>query len=527
MNQKTKPSKKETVDPHEGMDHGNHQVDPHAGMDHSSHQATMGSVNHGAHGMHQMGQSSSLPYFSILLFLIIGLFFYRRSKLEFRSSSWRFNLFESSPLKRMVRSKYFIFSVRFVPAMLFLLVLATGFWGSARGNLAAPFTWLFWWTLLIFFVAFAGKIFCMSCPWDFFANLVQFGWFHKTKKTSSNLGIKWPKKLSNIHLASLFFVVFTWFELVGVATDSFVTALLGFCIVSGAVIMALVFKDRPFCRFLCPIGRISGIYAQFSPVEIRPHDLSVCATCKTKECVKGTDTSTRCPTGEVPFKLKENTFCTLCTECIRSCDKENMVIQARPFATDLLVEKKMNRDEVLLAILILVLTFFHGLTMTPTWFSWTGFIEQSASVSYMMAFSFLMPIILIVSFLMFYGFSRLVGTAMGMFALIPLALGYHFGHNLMHLVSESLNLVSYMNDPFGWGWNVFGLKDFKAFPLLGHQSSQVLQYICIALGFFFSVKVIRARLRSQFVSHFVLTFMVAMVGLWLVAQPMVMRTMHE
>ncbi len=505
---------------HSKMDHGQHEMsDMHAGMKHES----MANMHH----MHHSQSAMPLVLSSIFIFLIIGIYFFRKTKESFTPSTKRNNLFQFYFLKKMMKSNYFIFNFRLIPAITFLFILATGLWGSARGNLAAPFTWLFWWTLLIFFVAFAGKVFCMACPWDFFANLFQFGWFHKKSNSLSGLGLKWPKSLANIHLASLFFIIFTWLELTGVATDSFVTAVLGLGFVCSAVLIALFFKDRPFCRYLCPIGRISGIYAQFSPLEIRANDLSVCDSCKTKECVKGTDTTTKCPTGEIPFKLKENTFCTLCTECIKSCEKDNMVLRARPLATDLLTEKKLYFDEILLVILILVLTFFHGLTMTPTWFKWTDFIGTSLSVDYTMAFSILMPAILLISFFVFYLFSKIVGNVKGMLALIPLALGYHFGHNLMHLFSESLNLVSYLNDPFGWGWNVFGLKDFNAFPLLGHSSSQILQFVCIALGFYYSIKTIRVRIKEQFFSHYFLTFAIAMTGLWLVTQPMVMRTMHE
>ena len=51
-----------------------------------------------------------------------------------------------------------------------------------------------------------------------------------------------------------------------------------------AVTTALVFERRAFCRHVCLVGRIQGLYALFSPMELRPVDTDVCRTCKTKNC---------------------------------------------------------------------------------------------------------------------------------------------------------------------------------------------------------------------------------------------------
>ena len=93
--------------------------------------------------------------------------------------------------------------------------------------------------------------------------------------------------------------------------------------------MQLLYEKRAFCRYVCLVGRISGLYAQMSPVELRKIDNDVCKTCKTKECITGTDITTPCPTSEKPFMLTQNTYCTLCTECIRSCEKDNLTLKSK------------------------------------------------------------------------------------------------------------------------------------------------------------------------------------------------------
>ena len=87
--------------------------------------------------------------------------------------------------------------------------------------------------------------------------------------------------------------------------------------------------------YACLVGRVSGLYAQASPIELRIVSEDTCKSCSTKECITGTDTTTPCPTFEKPFLLKQNTYCTLCTECIRSCDKDNLSLFTRPVGVDL------------------------------------------------------------------------------------------------------------------------------------------------------------------------------------------------
>lgn len=319
---------------------------------------TQATVSHQGHVMnHGTGHMDLLGVFVvILIFISIGVFFTRRKESVL---SKRYDLFKIPGFEKAVKSPYFSFCLRLIPALLFLLVIATGLFGRTRTNFAAPFTWLFWWTLLVFFVAFGGKIFCAACPWDFFANLVQFGWFHRIREKAQGLNIKWPKSLSNIYLAAALFVLLTWLELgAEVAYSSYATAVLGLIVVGCAILFALVFEKRAFCRYVCPVGRISGLYAQFSPIELRVKSHDVCKACRTKDCVKGGPISTPCPTGLVPYRLKQNTYCTLCTECVRSCDKNNLTLKLRAPGEDLKEIGSNRNDEVLLTFCYFSAHFF-------------------------------------------------------------------------------------------------------------------------------------------------------------------------
>jgi len=482
----------------------------------------------------------------LILFIIIGVAFVYKlnSNNQLTAvSSKRYNLLSNKYILKAVKSNYFSFSIRFLSALLFVLVLITGFYGRKYTSMAAGFTWLFWWTLLIYFVAFAGKVFCAVCPWDFFANLVQFGWFHKLKNKISGLNLKWPKTLKNVYPAIFFFIILTWLELgFDITRNSYFTAVLGLMMVMMAVISALVFERRSFCRYACLVGRVSGLYAQTSPVELRIVSDDICKSCSTKECITGTDTTTPCPTFEKPFLLEQNTYCTLCTECIRSCDKDNLSLFTRPIGVDLEKIKTSRKDESILAYVMLILTFFHGISMTKYWINWTSIITNITSGSYAMSFTILMLFILFGSYFIFRGYELLIGKFVGngnlgvnlAYTFIPITLGYHLGHNSMHLFIELSYMVPIMNDPFGFGWNLFGLANYQPQPFINPDVLRYIQLSVVLMGFYYSIKTLRQRLEQistvvlerkiMFIAYYMMIIALAILAIWFIYQPMVMKS---
>lgn len=482
----------------------------------------------------------------VLILLLIGYLFSRKLSGENHLavvSKRRVDLLGKGVLMRMVKSNYFSFAIKLPSALIFVFILITGFYGRKYTSMAAGFTWLFWWTLLIYFVAFAGKIFCAVCPWDFFANLFQFGWFYRLKGRTAGLNLTWPKLLKNVYPAVGFFIILTWLELgFDITRNSYFTAVLGLLMLVMAVVMALFFERRSFCRYACLVGRVSGLYAQVSPVEIRKMDADICKSCKTKECITGTDHSTACPTFEKPFLLTQNTYCTLCTECIRSCEKDNLSLFARPIGVDLENIKTSRRDESILAYVMLILTFFHGISMTQYWFNWTSFLKNVVGGGYEIAFTILMLTILFGAYFSLRGYELLLsrftkGANIGVnlaYVFIPITLGYHLGHNSMHLFIELSYMVPIVNDPFGFGWDVFGLSGYVPQPFINPDTLRYIQLSVVIVGFYYSVKVLRQRLvqlssnlvsrRWMYYGYYSIIMLLAILAMWFIYQPMVMKS---
>ena len=403
--------------------------------------------------------------------------------------------------------------------------------------------------LLIFFVLGFGKVFCAICPWEGISSLVTSLSLRSRRK---RLGFerKWPPWMRNVYLAMGLFVLLTWFELgLDITRSPQLTAVMAIVFVALAVTTALVFERRAFCRHVCLVGRIQGLYALFSPMELRPVDTDVCRTCRTKDCYRGNERDTGCPTHLFPGNLQQNTYCTLCTECVRACPHDNLSINLRPPATDLVRQSRFRLDEALLAVVLLALTSFHGITMTPWWERTNDLLRAETGLGAKPVFTLLMALMVLLPMAMFWGASMLssrlaagsgqstkrIFTAFA-YSLIPIALFYHVAHNGMHFFMEAQHILPVLSDPFGWGWNLFGTAG-KTYPaLLSLGAIWWIQIAMIFIGHIYGVIVadrVAHRLFDGRDRRLVLRSLVPLMAMmvlysafsvWLIAQPMVMRT---
>jgi ferredoxin len=309
----------------------------------------------------------------------------------------------------------------------------------------------------------------------------------------------------------------------------------------------LLFERQSFCRYGCLVGRVSGLYSLFSSVELRARDGAVCAACQTRDCYHGNERAAPCPTSQYLGGMNKNTYCIFCMECVRACPHDNVALNLRSFGRDLVKPRPARFDEAAMVIVMLAMSTFHGITMTPAWEHIVSSLQASWSIGHLPAFSLSMAGFLTVLGLLYVAFVALsfaVARAPAMnlkqlavrysYAFLPIALFYHLAHNVLHFAIEGGTLARVISDPFGWGWNLFGTAHMTTGPLLSIQGVGILTVALILTGHLWSLAVghkiaLQVYDSKGMATRSQLPIMAGMIAysilsLWLVGQPMQMKT---
>ncbi|MDD5615895.1 MAG: 4Fe-4S binding protein [Candidatus Methanoperedens sp.] len=452
----------------------------------------------------------------------------------------RYDLLDNESIRSILKNRktQFLFQL---PAVMFLvLVVFAGFFGIQNSNrsLVTNSVWVIWWSLLIISLAVAGRVWCLMCPFGAIGDWVQRRTFYKKVNDTFSLNRKLPVKFRNLSLAAVFFLVITWadfqFNLVNspLNTAYFIVALLGLI-----VIISIIFERRSFCRYVCPITGLIGLYSMFAPFELRAKEKETCKTCKEKYCISGNENGYACPVFEYPGTMDKNNHCVLCTECIKTCHRNNISFNIRSFAGDLFTLTKIRMDEALFILILLGVTIFQTLIMIRPWVGFTRDLMVYTGASYDSVRFILFITAAVVPVLVYsiaIGTSKLLDIKISFkdiftgytYSIIPLGLMMHLSHNIRHLLEEGTGIIPVLSDPFGFGWNLFGTSGYIPAPLLNINNILLIQWLMMLVGLGFSVSVGKNISRRMFhgsdsayipVLIFVLIFFV--FNLWVLGQP--------
>ncbi|HNW30910.1 MAG TPA: 4Fe-4S binding protein, partial [Spirochaetota bacterium] len=125
-----------------------------------------------------------------------------------------------------------------------------------------------------------------------------------------------------------------------------------------SVVTGLLFEKNTFCRYVCPVGHLLGLYSRLSIIGWRVKNKDICSTCKDKSCIRQDylyNTATKsCGVDLYPGRLDDNTNCILCAGCLKACGTYNSTgVKERPnpgfsyigFARDIFNHKALSYAE--------------------------------------------------------------------------------------------------------------------------------------------------------------------------------------
>jgi ferredoxin len=246
-----------------------------------------------------------------------------------------------------------------------------------------------------------------------------------------------------------------------------------------SVAIHAIFRRRSFCRYLCPLNAWMSLYSMTAVTEVRPRDHTVCAGCRERSCVKGTNGAWRCPWLLQPFKLESNNYCGLCMECVKACPNQNITVNVRPFCSDMKIRRS---DEAWMAFIMIALVVAYSITLLGPWSTprdwsnvtevgnWSGFAGHAGIVWF--SALILIPGVWYVAAWA----ARLCARSPQVparevftrysYLLVPLGLLAWAAFSVPLIMVNYSHITASLSDPLGWGWDLFGTANHRWSPLL-------------------------------------------------------------
>ena len=423
----------------------------------------------------------------------------------------RINILAAFPwIKRLVMRRSFQFWFLLPNFIVFYLFILSSLWGSPVGNrnITIVFVWILWWFILkAILVPLGGRLWCLMCPlpapaeWLSRKSLTAVGYlkkpFHRLHHRYLGLQKDWPRKMRNIWLQNILFLALISFGMI-LITRPLATAIMFIFILTGTLVLSLIFRHRVFCLYLCPVGGFLGTYSMASMTEVRSIDPNVCIKHKDKSCLTGGPGGWACPWNQYVGSMSRNNYCGLCTECIKSCPKDNVGIFLRPFGSD---RKLKGYDEMFNVIIMLVVAIAFSIVMLGPW----GFIKDAANVTesrQVIPFLIYLAAIWSSALLIFPGLfllvtrgaHRLAGgksnrrllTLRLAYILIPVGICAWIAFSLPAIMINYGYIISVFSDPLGLGWDLLGTAHAHFNPLIPDWIP-VIQGFILLVGLYLGV----------------------------------------
>ncbi|MFG6105837.1 sigma 54-interacting transcriptional regulator [Leptothoe sp. EHU-05/26/07-4] len=284
---------------------------------------------------------------------------------------FRLNLLNAYPkLRQFLRSPWWPDRINFgFTSWFYGLVVALLFFGpqTRDANIALNFFWAWWWPLILLLFPFVGRLWCAVCPFMIYGEITQRLSLWLWPRQLGEWPRQWAERWGGWILYAGFAAILIWEELWNLENTAYLSAWLLLIITAGAMICSALFERRFWCRYLCPIGGMNGLFAKLSMTELRGQTGICSATCSTYQCYKGGPAKGEgqetggCPVYSHPAQLVDNRNCVLCMTCLKACPHRSVEFNLRPPGIELWTTHTPAHHEVALLLLLWGAVFVHRL----------------------------------------------------------------------------------------------------------------------------------------------------------------------
>ncbi len=444
-----------------------------------------------------------------------------------KKKRYRLNLLHKYPqLRHFLRSDWFPDRINYgITFSLYAFIVAVLFIApqNRQENFALNLFWAWWWPLVLIGFPFVGRLWCAVCPFMIYGEITQklsLILFPRTLK-------KWPRTPAEHwggwFLFGLFALILLWEELWDLENTAYLSACLLLLITAGAMIFSTIFERRFWCRYLCPIGGMNGLFAKLSMTELRAQQGTCSAECTTYQCYKGGvakgegQETSGCPLYSHPAQLTDNRDCVLCMTCLKACPHRSVEFNLRPPGIELWTTHTPRNYEVALLFLLLNVIFLHRLPEISTRLGLDFHLEQFSSHALVSIVVLSTPIVLplvahVINILLGklthrYKPRKFVELAYGY---LPLVLAGNLAHYLCLGLNESGRILPVTMATFGL--NGASLPIFVAHPAV----IAFLQGVCLIFGVILSILLTKkiARQPFKYLLPQYLAILVLACGMW-------------
>jgi ferredoxin len=436
-----------------------------------------------------------------------------------------------------------------------IAMIVDGLFGPSLSpkNLATVLTWVHFRGALVLILLCAGNFFCLACPFMLVRNLMR-KWIHPR--------FTWPQKLRNKWIAVILFALILFFyELFGLWSSPWLTAWIIIGYFLAILLVDGFFKHASFCKYVCPIGQFNFLASTISPLEVKVRDQQVCSTCHTRDCIRGK----RAPDSDLvilqrgcelalfqPGKFG-NMDCTFCLDCVHACPHDNVGMESRLPASELMVDPRRSGIGYLSRrkdIAALTIVFCFGALMNAfgmvspayvveLWLGRSLHIDNQAPVLGLIFAFFLLVEPASLLALAAWTSRAWAGVRIGLlplavrysYSLVPLGFGMWLAHYGFHFLTGLYTIIPVTQNAFvDLGWPIFGAPRWA---LVGIPLYMVgpIEFGFLLLGMAGSLIVLWRFAEEDCTDHpvrlfapwAVVCFLLLLAALWLITQPMDMR----